>query len=85
MSQRPSSSGLRPVGGATLDLLAEAAAHCVLSMTVQRLLPAGYLDLEYAWWQVWLLWPVIALLVIPASLLASLFLSAFFVECYRHW
>ena len=85
MSQHVTRSPLKSAGGVTLDLLAEAAAHCFLSVTVQRLLPAGYVDLEYAWWQVWLLWPVIALMVIPVSLLVALFLSAFFVECYRHW
>jgi len=46
---------------------------------------AGYVDLEYFSWQAWLLWPVIALLVIPISLLLALFLSAFFVHCYKHW
>lgn len=71
------------------SLLTDTAAHAGLvlfvPLTVRNLLPASYLDLEYAWWQVWLLWPMLALLVIPLSLAVFLFMSAFFVECYRHW
>lgn len=44
-----------------------------------------YVDVQTAWWHAWLLWPVMALLIIPTSILLLVFLSAFFLECYRHW